>query len=210
MRSRLPRSGAALAGALVLALGAGGCAREAPDVREVRTATRDYLRVLQHRDMKGIADRSTCLVSTNSLVGGNVLAIEPLSWVRMGDLDSLVRDGMLAQRRADSLWAFAKDSTADSLFGLARTLSNRASVYRNALRAVPLSAPGALVSRDSLLEVRSVRARFRYAGPVIGPRPVDREETIHLLRAPGGKWIVFSVYLREEDPLPDLGRPRRV
>jgi hypothetical protein len=61
-----------------------------------------------------------------------------------------------------------------------------------------------------MLEVRSVRARFRYAGPVIGPKPVDREETIHLLRVPGGKWIVFSVYLREEDPLPDLGRPQRV
>jgi hypothetical protein len=128
----------------------------------------------------------------------------------MGDLDSLVRASMLAQRVADSVWSYATDSTADSLFGVARAISHRASVYRNALRAVPLSAPGALVPRDSMLEVRSVRARFRYAGPVIGPKPVDREETIHLLRVPGGKWIVFSVYLREEDPLPDLGRPQRV
>lgn len=210
MRSRPPRSGTALAAAAILALVAGGCAREAPDVHEVRTTTQDYLRALQHHDVKEIADRSTCLVSTNSLVGGNVLAIEPSSRVRMGDLDSLVRASMLAQRAADSVWAYAKDSTADSLFGLARTLSNRASVYRNAVRAVPLSAPGAVVARDSTLELRSVRARFRYAGPVIGPRPVDREETIHLLRVPGGKWIVFSVYLRDEDPLPDLGRPRRV
>jgi hypothetical protein len=210
MRSRPLRSGAALAAAAILALVAGGCAHEAPDIREVRKATQDYLRALRLRDPKLIADRSTCLVSTNSLVGGSVLAIEPGSWIRMGDLDSLVRSSMLAQRQADSVWSYAKDSAADSLFGLARAFSNRASVYRNAVRAVALSAPGALVARDSMLEVRSVRTRFRYAGPVIGPRPVDREETIHLLRAPGGKWIVFSVYLRDEDPLPDLGRSQRV
>jgi hypothetical protein len=39
---------------------------------------------------------------------------------------------------------------------------------------------------------------------------VDREEIVHLLRAPAGKWIVFSVYLRDEDPTSDLGRPERV
>jgi len=209
MRSRPPRSRAALAAAAILAL-LGGCAREAPDVHEVRTTTQDYLRALHRRDVKQIADRSTCLVSTNSLVGGSILSIGSSSWMRMGDLDSLVRATIYEQRGADSAWAYAKDETADSLFRLARLVSNRASVYRNAARAVPLSAPGAVVPRDSSLEVRAVRARFRYAGPVVGPRPVDREETVHLLRAPGGKWIVFSVYLREEDPLPDLGRPQRV
>src|SRR5512144_929368 len=105
MRSRPPRSGAALAAAAILALLAGGCAREAPDVREVRTTTQEYLRALRLRDLKQIADRSTCLVSTNSLVGGSVLAIEPSSWVRMGDLDSLVGASMLAQRVADSVWS---------------------------------------------------------------------------------------------------------
>ena len=187
-----------------------GCAPEAPDVREVRKTTQDYLKALQRQDVKQIGERSTCLVASNSLVGGRVLAVDPSRWVRMGDLDSLARSGMREQRVADSIWAYAQDSTADSLFRMARAVSTRAAVYRNALRAVPLSRPGAIVARDSTLEVRSVKTRFRYAGQVIGPHPVDREMMVHLLRAPGGKWIVFSVYLRDEDPLPDLGQPQRV
>lgn len=176
----------------------------------MRRATKDYLRALQRRDMKEIAERSTCLVSTNSIVGGRVQSIGESRWMRMGDLDSLVVAGMRSQRAAESTWAYANESNADSLFTLARVLSDRASIYRNAARAVPLSRPGATVARDSLLEIRPVRARFRYAGPVIGPRPVDREQILRLVRAPGGKWIVFMVYLRDEDPLPELGVPRRV
>jgi hypothetical protein len=207
--SRRPRPSASALVALLLLVTA-GCAREAPDVREVRRSTEDYIRALRRRDVKQIADRSTCLVSSNSLVGGRVLRVEPSRWIPMGDLDSLVRAGMREQRSADSVWAAATETTADSLFQLARVVSNRSAVYRNAIRAVPLSAPHALVPRDSLLELRVVRTRFRYAGPVIGPKPVDREETVRLLRAPGGKWIVFSVFLRDEDPVPDLGRPERV
>ena len=194
----------------MLLLVTAGCAREAPDVRDVRRSAQDYIRALQRRDVKQIADRSTCLVSSNSLVGGHVLRVEPSRWIPMGDLDSLVRVAMRSQRSADSVWAAATESTADSLFRLAREEANRSAVYRNAIRAVPLSAPHALVAPDSLLEIRAVRARFRYAGPVVGPKPVDREETVRLLRAPGGKWIVFSVYLRDEDPWPNLGRPQRV
>src|SRR5437016_3146854 len=119
MRSRPPRRAVAAA---ILALTI-GCAREAPDVHEVRKTTQDYFRALQHQDVKQIADRSTCLVAANSLVGGRILAIDPSRWVRMGELDSLVRASMVAQRVADSVWAFAKDATADSLFQLARTLS---------------------------------------------------------------------------------------
>jgi len=179
-------------------------------VREIRTAAQEYLKALERQDVKQIGDRSTCVVSTNSLTGARVLAVDPSRWVRMGDLDSLVRVGISQQALAEAAWAKAKDATADSLFGLARLRSNQASIYRNAVRAVPLSAPGSLVARDSLLEIRSVRARFRYAGPVIGPKPVDREEMVHLLRAPRGTWIVFSVFLRDEDPTPTLGRPERV
>jgi len=204
-RSRLRRS-AVLLFALVLS----SCAREAPDIREVRTAAQEYFKALERQDVKEIGDRSTCVVSTNSLAGARVLAVGAPRWVRMGDLDSLVRAGISEQALAEAVWAKAKDATADSLFGLARLRSNQASVYRNAVRAVPLSAPGSLVALDSLLEVRSVRARFRYAGPVIGPKPVDREEMVHILRAPRGRWIVFSVYLRDEDPTPTLGKPERV
>jgi hypothetical protein len=77
-------------------------------------------------------------------------------------------------------------------------------VYRNASRAITLSAPGWVAGADSTVETRVVRARFRYEGPVIGPRPVDREELLRLLRAPGGRWIVFSVFVREDDPAPEM------
>src|SRR5439155_9646965 len=109
-----------------------------------------------------------------------------------------------AQRSADSSWAKASEANANSLFRRARIRSDQASIYRNAARAVPVSAPGAELGRDTLLEIRTVRARVRYAGPVVGPRPVDKEEILRLLRAPGGKWIIFSKYLVEDDPAPEM------
>ena len=194
----------ALAPFLILGVLLGGCARESPEVREVRKTTQDYLRALARRDLRQIAERSTCLASTNSLVGGRVLKIEPIRQVRMGALDSLVGTSARGQRSADSSWARASDWNADSLFRWARVLSNRAAIYRNAVRAVPVSFPGALVGRDSTLETRIVRARVRYAGPLVGPRPVDKEELLRLLRVRGGKWIVFSKYLVADDPQPEM------
>lgn len=190
--------------ALTLALLLAGCAREAPDVREVRTATHDYLRALARRDVKEIAERSSCVVSANSFAGGRVLRVEPARWVRMGTLDSLSSISVAVQRTADSTWAYANEATADSLFRRARHVSNESAVYRNAARAAQVSAPGAVVGRDSMLETRIVHARFRYAGPLVGPRPVDKEEIVRLLRVPGGRWVVFSVYLAEDDPRPEM------
>jgi hypothetical protein len=181
-----------------------GCSRETPDAREVRRVTREYLAALVRHDVKEAGDRSTCLVTSNSLVGGQVLSIEPARRVRMGIIDSLSRVAASIQRGADSLWAGAGEATADSLFRRARVASLRTAVYRSAARAVTLSAPGSVVARDSTLETRIVHARFRYEGPVIGPRAVDREEIVRLLRAPGGKWIVFSVFVREDDPAPEM------
>jgi hypothetical protein len=189
---------------MVLALLAAGCSRETPDVREVRRVTKDYLGALVRRDVKELADRSSCMVTSNSLVGGRVLSIEALRRVRVGTVDSLARAGMTAQREDDSLWTHAGDVSADSLFRRARATSFRTAVYRNASRAVTLSAPGWVAGPDSTVETRVVRARFRYEGPVIGPRPVDREEILRLLRAPGGRWIVFSVFVREDDPAPEM------
>ncbi len=74
---------------------------------------------------------------------------------------------------------------------------------RNAVRAAQASSPGLVLSRKVLLETRSVRVRIRYAGPLIGPGPVDREEIMRLLRTPGGTWIVFSLYLAIDDPGPE-------
>ncbi len=193
---------AALKTALALTLLLAGCSREAPDAREVRLAAEGYFKALSRRDSKEVAERSTCLVTIPA--AGRVLAIEPPGGVRMGTLDSLVRVSISEQHTADSTWARASDQTGDSLFRQARLISNRAAVYRSAARAIPLSSPGRIVASDSTLETRVVRARFRYAGAFVGPKPIDREMRVRLLRAPGGKWIVFSVYVREEDPAPAL------
>lgn len=187
-----------LAAALLLT----GCSREAPEVREVRKAAEGYFHALSRRDVKEVQDRSTCIGSV--IMGGRVLAIEPSIRIRMGTLDSLANASTRQHRTADSVWARSNEQTADSLFRLARTVSDRVAVYRNAVRAVPLSAPGKMFASDSTLETRAVRARFRYGGPLVGPKPVDREVLVRLLRAPRGKWIVFSVYLRDEDPSPAL------
>jgi len=204
VRSSAPNPVRAITCALALTALAAGCAREAPEIREVRKAAQEYLRALAKRDVKEIGERSTCVVSANSIVGGTVLGIGPPRKVRMGTLDSLSLVTRFVQRTADSTWAFANDSTADSLFRAARLISNQAAVYRSAVRAVPVSAPGTVVPRDSTVETRSVRTRIRYAGPAIGPQAVDKEEIIRLLRAPGGKWIVFSVYLTDQDPRPEM------
>ncbi len=173
-------------------------------MREVRKATDAYLRALVRRDEKEIADRSACLASTNSLVGARVIRIEAPIRLRMGTIDSLSAISMVQHRSADSLWAQAQDETADSLFQAARRSSFRSVVYRNAVRAVSLSAPGALVPRDSTLEIRTVRAGFRYQNPDVGPQSVDRDVIVRMLRAPAGKWIAFSAYAREDDPAPEM------
>jgi len=189
---------------LVTVLILAGCAREDPETREARKAAHDYLRAVSRRDVKEIGERSTCLASTTAFAGGRVLRIDPPRWIRVGALDSLARASMLAQRSADSAWSRASEADADSLFRRARLLADRASVYRNAARAVPVSAPGVVLGRDTALETRSVRVRVRYAGPLVGPRPVDKEEILRLLRAPGGRWIVFSLYLVTDDPAPEM------
>ncbi len=190
--------------AVLAVLALGGCARETPEVREVRKATQEYIRALGRRDMREIAARATCIASTNVMVGGRVLKVEPARTIRMGVLDSLARFSILAQRSADSAWGRADEAHADSLFRRALWVSNRGSVYRNAARAARVSLPGVAIGRNTALETRIVRARIRYSGELVGPKPVDREELIRLLRAPGGKWIIFSKYLESDDPRPEM------
>ncbi|MBI4365107.1 MAG: hypothetical protein HY568_06740 [Candidatus Latescibacteria bacterium] len=181
-----------------------GCAREAPETRDVRRAAQRYLDALSRRDVNQIRALATCVTSTTSLVGGRVLDIQPPRGIRMGSLDSLARATTVSQRAADSSWTRSDESRADSLFHRAQLLSRRSALYRNAVRAAQASAPGVALSRDAPLKTRAVRIRIRYAGPLIGPSPVDREATMRLLRAPGGGWIVFSLYLTPDDPRPEM------
>ena len=132
MRSSARNAAGVLALASLALLLLADCSREAPDVREIRKSAEEYLKALSRRDVKDIAERSTCLVATNSFVGGRVLHVEPERRVGMAALDSLVRASFAAQRTADSVWSYADEAAADSLFRRARLWSNLASVVARA------------------------------------------------------------------------------
>ncbi len=179
-----------------------GCAREAPDVQAVRKASERYLRALGRKEVEVLRTTSTCVVSMNTVAGGKVLAIGRPQPMRLHTLDSLLYVTEAEQRRADSLWASATDASADSLYQRRRRLGLRYVVYRNAQRAAQASLPESLVTGTTWLELRRVLVRVRYAGALIGPRPVDREEVLRLLRSGSGNWIVYSLYLTQDDPIP--------
>src|SRR6267378_7785344 len=77
-----------------------GCAREAPEIREVRKTAEEYFKALEKRDVKAIADCATCLTSTNSFAGARVLQILPTHRVRMAVLDTLMRESFAWQKTA--------------------------------------------------------------------------------------------------------------
>jgi hypothetical protein len=76
-------------------------------------------------------------------------------------------------------------------------------VYRSAIRAIALSRPDSLVGSNAVLDTRTLRMRVRYAGEAVGPRAIDKEVLLRLIRAPGGQWIAFSFYSKEDDPRPE-------
>lgn len=189
-------------GALAALALAAGCAREDQDAKSARLAAQRYLNVLARKDLQEIRRRSTCVVTMQSLLGGNVLRVEPAKSLTLGALDSLEAASRVMQAEADSLWLRATEATRDSL-AARRTRAGRLHVtYRNAIRAVALSLPDTLQSSSAPLATRTVRVRVRYGGPLVGPKPVDREQILRLIRAPGGDWIAFSLYLPENDPRP--------
>ena len=191
-----------VAAAIATLLLASGCARETPDAKAARLASNRYLTALARKDLEQIRKRSTCVVSMHSLLGGNVLKIQDARTVTLGTLDSLEAASREAQAKADSLWLQAADQARESL-RIARIRAGRLHVtYRNAIRAAALSAPDTLQSTSAVLSARVVRVRVRYGGPLVGPKPVDQEQILRMIRAPGGEWIVFSMYRPEDDPRP--------
>lgn len=192
---------AAAAAISILALAA-GCAREAPDAKATRLAAQRYMSALAKKDLQQLRQRSTCVVSMTSFLGGNVLKVGDARALTLGALDSLEAAAREAQAKADSLWLGAADEAREAL----RTTRIRAGrlhmTYRNAIRAVALSAPDTLQSTSAILSTRAVRVRVRYGGPLVGPKPIDQEQILRLIRASGGEWIVFSMYRPEDDPRP--------
>lgn len=190
---------AVAAGLLTLA----GCSRESPELREVRMAAERYVDALARKDLEQIRARSTCVVPYQSLRGGNVLRIGDLHRVTIATLDSLTRETAEEHRAADSAWVVAPDSVRDRLSRQALTVGKLHFVYRSAVRAAALSRPDSVPGPDTPLETRTVRMRVRYAGEAVGPRPIDKELLLRLVRAPGGKWIAFSFYGEADDPRPE-------
>jgi hypothetical protein len=181
-----------------------GCAREAPDVQAVRKASERYLRALVRKDVEEVKRTATNVVSMVSVAGGRVLAIGPAERCRLAALDSLLAATARDRNAVDSLWGRASDEAADSLFQRLRFLSRRYVTVRCAQRAAQASLPESLSTGAMPVELRRVRVRIRYAGDRVGPRPVDRELVLRLLRAGRGDWIVFSLYLPSDDPFPRL------
>ena len=182
---------------------AAGCAREPQDVHEARLAAERFVAAMAGKDLAELRERATCIVSLQSVQGGNVLRLGPARRVPISLLDSLTSSASATHQRAESLWARPGGGDKDAQFDEVRRAARVEVIYRNALRAIALSSPGVLNDSETLLETRAIRMRIRYAGPVIGPKPVDREMILRLLKAPAGKWIAFSLYAAEDDPQPD-------
>jgi hypothetical protein len=178
--------------------------REAPDVQAVRKVSDRYLRALVRKDVDEARRLATNVVPMTSVVGGRVLAVGPAEPGRLAVLDSLLDATDRQRRSVDSLWTRAREEEADSLFHRLRLLNRRRVVVRCAQRAAQASLPETLIGGSAGIELRRVRVLIRYAGERVGPRPVDREMSLRLLRAGRGGWIVFSLYLPADDPFPRL------
>jgi len=201
--SRRPAAGALLRVCAALAALLAGCAREAPDVHEARLAAERYVDALARKDLQQIRARSTCAAAYQSLKGGNVLQIGDVHHVTVATIDSLARAAGEAHRGADSAMVVAPDSLRDQLVKRAIMIAKLHFVYRSAIRAIALSRPDSLFGSNAVLDTRTLRVRVRYVGEAVGPRAVDKEVLLRLIRVPRGQWIAFSFYSKEDDPRPE-------
>lgn len=157
---------------------------------------------LARKNFEEIRERATCLVAVQSIQGGNVLRIDPPRFIPLSALDSLATTSATAHRTADSLW-IRGGGDREALLANSRRAGRLHITYRNASRAVAASSAEVVQGSSMRLETRALRMRVRYAGPLVGPKPVDREMVLRMLRAPLGKWIAFSFYTADDDPKPD-------
>ena len=196
-------TGVIIAASFAALLATAGCGRESQDVRGARLAAERYLDALARDEVSSLRAKSTCMVPSESVVGGTVLRVEKPRITSLATLDSLARSASATHRMLDSLWVLVPEAATDSLFLRSRIFARRHLLYRNALRAASLSRDGETPPNDAVIRTCRIRARIRYAGQFIGPKPIDRQHVLRLLAAPGGRWIVFSVHLREDDPRPE-------
>jgi gamma-glutamylcyclotransferase (GGCT)/AIG2-like uncharacterized protein YtfP len=193
----------ALALAVLLAASAAGCARESRDVHAARLAADRYLGALSRSDLASLRQSSTCVVPSESIVGGSILRIDPIRPTTLRALDSLETTAVDRYRAADSVWSRSGEAAADSLFLLSRLLARRTLLYRNAQRAVTVSGEGVAVRPESPIRTVRMRVRLRFSGPLVGAEPIDREHILRALAVPRGRWIVFSLNPPEVEPRPE-------
>lgn len=198
------RSGSSRAALLLLLAVAGaGCAREPGDLRAARLEVGRYLEALSRSDLAELRHGSTCVVPSESIRGATILRADPVLPTTLRSLDSLATEASSRYRAADSVFSRSGEDAADSLFLLSRLLARRTLLYRNALRAVTASGEGVAVRPETAIRTVRMRVRLRFGGPLVGAKPVDREYVLRALAVPRGRWIVFSVNPREDDPRPE-------
>jgi hypothetical protein len=179
------------------------CATPSLEDRAAARAAIRYLAALSAHDARALHDRGTCDLPSGAILGANLLRVEPIRFVERETLDSLASAAAQGERRAAGDQSRATERDADSLWLRWRLLARRASLYSNAVRAASRSA-GSTASRPVSTRWIVCRAhvRIRWGGPLVGPEPVDREHLLRILAAPGGAWIVFSLFQVEDDPVP--------
>ena len=151
---------------------------------------------------------ATCVVEGAGVLDARLRYVEPPADVNLAALDSLAALYEAAHRVADSLYTAAPDSSPDleSRFDRARSLARRAATTRAAVHAAERSEAGSSVAaRDrNRATLRALRAHLlvRYGGDAVGPAPVERDTIVRLIRAPGGRWIVYAFDLASDAPGP--------
>ena len=188
--------------ALLLSL-AGGCSREAPEVKEARLAAQRYMNAIARKDVEEMRARSTCAVSYQWVRGGNVLRIGDARRVTVESLDSLRTAAGVRHRSADSAFVVADASRTEAAHQEALAIARLHTLYHSAIRALEKSNPDTLLGPDATVETRAIRMRVRYSGSPVGKKPADTEHVLRMVRAPSGKWIAFSFFAADEDPRPD-------
>jgi hypothetical protein len=162
-----------------------------------RYAAERYLAALAAHDDAAARTLASCQAGGPEFRGATLLRMGVSQSMSTRTLDSLAGAARDEERRAAAELAAAGEETADSLGLRADAMARRARMLGDAVRAASMSRAG---RADSWVRVCRMRVRVRWAGPLVGPEPVDREHVLREVAAGGGPWIVFSLLARDRDP----------
>jgi hypothetical protein len=192
-----------------------GCSLDTPEERAACRAAQRYLAALSVHDDAAIREHGTCDAATGSIRGATLIRSGRIRSLSRHSLDSLTANALENERQAGADWSRAVEGDADSLWLRLDAARRVAAICRSASLAAERSASsgsdsaGPVPGPDSAatLRVCASSVRIRWAGPLVGPQPVDREHVLRALAASGGRWIVFSLEQTEDDGAAALGTP---